>query len=204
MEPEAKKPGLDDYLFRFLEQLDAPKAQANANSLSGLERGRVSDAERVIQLATKLAREHHFQDGIEVLIGALEISRHGKTISALKELLKMGITREKMKLVLELRSNWREYPEFSAFVGGPLSFGNARREILSYRLAFKIIRYFPYQVEIEEIISLLFDLLFLWRDRQDLVRRYPAFQDFVAYAVAYGHKLPSDELDHLNAWRAEL
>jgi hypothetical protein len=195
---EPKRPGFDDYLFRFLEQLNTPHTQSSPAA------GSVSGEDRAIQLAAKLAREYHFQDGVEVLVAALNISRHGRTIAALKELLQLGTTKDELMLVLQLRASWREYPEFSAFVGDALSFGGSRREILSYRLALRLIKHFPYQVELEEVIYFLHDLLLLWRDRQDLMGRFSAFQDFVGHVVTSSGKPFGDEMDMLEAWREEL
>lgn len=169
---------LDERILSFLEHLEKP--QKNANSLL---RSRVSNLERVEQLALDLAQKNNFHQGFQELLKALEISRHPKTQKALRELIQANITPFELSLVLELRATWREYPEFSAVVGNFFSSGSARREHLSYRLALRLIRHFTYFPTTDDVVLLIQNLLTIWRDHVSLLHRFKVFQDFLSFAT---------------------
>ncbi len=170
---------LDERILGFLELLEKPQKDSTS-----LLRTRVSGFERAEQLALQIARKHSFQEGLQELLEALQISRHPKTQKALHDLLHENITPSELSLVLELRTIWREYPEFSVAIASVFSTGSARREHLSYRLALRLIRHFSYFPSCDDVIFLVQDSLQLWRDDEDLLRRFKVFQDYLSFSVA--------------------
>ena len=90
---------LDERILGFLELLEKP--QKNSTNLL---RTQVSSFERAEQLALQIARKHSFQEGLQELLEALQISRHPKTQKALHDLLFDNITPAELSLVLELRT----------------------------------------------------------------------------------------------------
>jgi hypothetical protein len=170
---------LDERILGFLELLEKPQKDS-----INLLRTQVSSFERAEQLALQIARKHSFQEGLQELLEALQISRHPKTQKALHDLLFDNITPAELSLVLELRTMWREYPEFSVAIGNHYSTGSARREHLSYRLALRLIRHFSYFPSCDDVIFLVQDSLEFWRDDEDLLRRFKVFQDYLSFSVA--------------------
>jgi hypothetical protein len=170
---------LDERILGFLELLEKPQKDS-----TNLLRTQVSSFERAEQLALQIARKHSFQKGLQELLETLQISRHPKTQKALHDLLFDNVTPAELSLVLELRTMWREYPEFSVAIGNPYSTGSARREHLSYRLALRLIRHFSYFPSCDDVIFLVQDSLEFWRDDEDLLRRFKVFQDYLSFSVA--------------------
>ena len=170
----------DERLTRFLEHLEKV-----TQPVQNLNRSRVSVPERAEQLALDMAVRHNFHDGLHTLIDALEVSRHPRTLAALHSLLSSGITPHELYLVLELRERWRENPQFSVVLGGKWSTGGARREFLPYQLALRLIRYFTYTVETDEVLQFIQEVLELWRDREDLLHGFPVFQHYLDEFVTH-------------------
>ena len=166
---------LDERLFTFLERLDAPN-----RTQSLLTRGVVSSEERAEQLALDAAQCHGFHDGIDVLIQAMQVSRHPRTRAAIETLLQNHVTPDELRIVLELRERWREHPEFSVALRGAFSVGGRRREFLPYQLALRLSRLFAYGADTDEVLEYIQQCLTLWRDREDLLRRFSVFQWFLA------------------------
>ncbi len=126
--------------------------------------------------AIELEREYQFGD-VDVLQHAIG-NAHPKQINALRRLLRLEVTAVEIELTRELRDLWVDHAEFHVFLNRAyrMTSTSAAYSSLPWELGLSLIRQCDGIPELEDLELMLTTLFNHWRDNEELLKAFPAFQ----------------------------
>lgn len=168
---------IDESLIEAMLELvqKLPSQPIQISTLELLLRDR-SKEDYALARAIELEREYQFGD-VDVLWQAIG-NAHPKQINALRRLLRLEVTAIEIELTRELRDLWIDHAEFHVFLnrGYRMTSTSAAYSSLPWELGLSFIRQCNGIPEIEDLELMLTTLFNHWRDDEELLRAFPAFQ----------------------------
>jgi hypothetical protein len=168
---------IDESLIEAMLELvqKLPSQSIPISTIELLLRDRTTEDYALAQ-AIELEREYQFGD-VDVLLQAIG-NAHPRQINALRRLLRLEATAVEMELTRELRDLWIDHAEFHVFLNRTYRIIStiAAYSSLPWELGLSLIRQCDGIPEIEDLELILTTLFNYWRDNEELLKVFPAFQ----------------------------